>query len=497
MSQTTVVTERGASVAPVEPPHAARRYTTLRQAWIPMTALCLAFFVEMVDNTVLNIALPTIGRDLHSSTTQLQWVSGAYSLTFGGMLLTAGSIADRFGRRRVLLVGLGAFGLLSALVLGIHTTHQLIALRAILGIAAAAMAPVTNSLVFRLFDDEAPRMRAISLMMVVGMSGFALGPIGAGTVLAHIRWQWLLLINLPIALVAVLGVWRGVPADEPEDLHPAPLDIPGALLTMASIGLFSYTFTSGVDHGWRARTTIACGVGAVVAMAAFVWRERTAREPMLDLSLFRNRTVRGASFTQLGSNVAMAGAMFAMMMHFQYALGWSPMKAGLANLPFVITMLAATPFIERLVAAVGHRVSCLIGTVLLIVSLLGLTYAMGRPYWVLALAMVVLTIGLRIIMTICAVALVEAMPENRTSIGAAINDTAQELGTSVGISIVGTVLAAVVGTLLPAGAWDRSFVELFFHGERVTYLVLAAVVAVVSLWGSSTLTDSRSADEPH
>src|SRR6478736_984635 len=176
-----------------------RTYPTLKAAWIPLAALCLAFFVEMVDNTLLTIALPTIGRDLGGSTTALQWVTGAYSLTFGSLLLTAGSAADRLGRRRVLLVGLAVFGLLSLFVIGVNSTGQLIALRAALGVAAAMMAPITNSLVFRLFDDDKLRMRAITLMMVVGMSGFVLGPLLGGTVLAHLSWQWLLLVNAPIA----------------------------------------------------------------------------------------------------------------------------------------------------------------------------------------------------------------------------------------------------------------------------------------------------------
>src|SRR6201990_1803546 len=164
-------------------PVATRSYPSLRAAWIPLFALCLAFFVEMVDNTLLTIALPTIGRDLGSGTTALQWVTGAYSLTFGGLLLTAGSTADRFGRRRVLLVGLAVFGLLSLCVVAVHSTGQLIALRAALGVAAAAMAPITNSLVFRLFDDEDLRRRAMTLMIVVGMSGFVLGPLLGGTAL--------------------------------------------------------------------------------------------------------------------------------------------------------------------------------------------------------------------------------------------------------------------------------------------------------------------------
>src|ERR1700712_4737891 len=225
----------------------SRIYTSLRAAWIPLAALCLAFFVEMVDNTLLSIALPTIGRDLGSGTTALKWVTGAYSLTFGGLLLTSGSVADRLGRRRVLLVGLAVFGLLSLLVIGVSNAGELIGLRAGLGIAAAMMAPITNSLVFRLFDQQALRMRAMTLMIVVGMSGFVLGPLLGGTALAHVSWEWLLAVNAPIALIAWVGVRLGVAADRPEDLSGDKLDFPGAVLSIGAIGLACYTATRGVD----------------------------------------------------------------------------------------------------------------------------------------------------------------------------------------------------------------------------------------------------------
>src|ERR1700742_91083 len=224
---------------------APRTYTSLRAAWIPLAALCLAFFVEMVDNTLLSVALPTIGRDLGSSTTALQWVTGAYSLTFGGLLLTAGSVADRFGRRRVLLIGLAVFGLLSLGVIAVGGPGQFIPLRAGLGIAAAAMAPITNSLVFRLFDDQALRMRAMTVMIVVGMSGFILGPILGGTALAHVRWEWLLAVNAPIALIACIGIRLGVAADRPEGLTDDQLDLPGGPLSITTIGLASWSLTSG------------------------------------------------------------------------------------------------------------------------------------------------------------------------------------------------------------------------------------------------------------
>ena len=474
----------------------AHTYPSLRAAWIPLAALCLAFFVEMVDNTLLSVALPTISRDLGSGTTALQWVTGAYSLTFGGLLLTAGSVADRLGRRRVLLVGLAVFGLLSLCVVAVSNTGGLIGLRAGLGISAAMMAPITNSLVFRLFDEQALRMRAMTLMIVVGMSGFVLGPLLGGTALAHVAWQWLLLVNAPIALVACLGVRLGVPADRPEDLTDDTLDLPGAVLSIATIGLACYALTSGVEHGWLSAVTIATVVSAVAAGLAFVRRERRTASPMLDLGLFSNGTVRGAAIAQLGTSIAMASVMFGLILHFQFAYGWSPVRAGLANLPIIVTMIAATPLSEWLARTYGHRIACLVGAGFLAGSLAGLSWGVDHGYAAIAVSMVAMTIGLRTVMTICAIALVEALPSNRTSIGTALNDTAQEVGSSVGTAVVGTMIAALVTTRLPAGVWSEHLVASFFHGERVTYAVLAVAVGLVAALGAATLTDSHATEEP-
>jgi EmrB/QacA subfamily drug resistance transporter len=460
-----------------------------------MFALCLAFFVEMVDNTLLTIALPTIGRDLGAGTTALQWVTGAYSLTFGGLLLTAGSAADRIGRRRVLLFGLGAFGLISLLVVGVSTSGELIALRAALGVAAAAMAPITNSLVFRLFESAELRMRAMTVMIVVGMSGFILGPLLGGTALVHVGWQWLLLVNAPIALIAWVGVRKGVAPDDAAGLTNDRLDLPGSLLSIATIGLACYTATSGVDHGWTSAWTWAAGIGAVLALVAFVWHERRTEQPMLDLSVFRNGIVRGASIAQVGTAVAMAGVMFGLILHFQYAYGWSPMRAGLANLPLILTMIVATPLSEGLARRFGHRVACLVGTGFLAASLVGLAWGVEHGYLAIAFFMVTFTFGLRTVMTICAVALVDAMPENRTSLGAALNDTAQEVGTSVGTAVVGTLIAVLVTTVLPDGVWSSDLVASFFHGERVVYAALAVVVGLLGGLGALSLSSSRSIDE--
>lgn len=485
MSSTPVTT----STAP------ARTYASLRAAAVPLFALCLAFFVEMVDNTLMSIALPTIGRDLGGGTLSLQWVAAAYSVTFGGLLLTAGSVADRLGRRRVLLVGLAVFGIVSLGVVAVASMGQLIGLRALLGIAAAMMAPITNSLVFRLFADDVLRRKAFTVMITVGMTGFILGPVLGGSALAHVPWQWLLIVNAPIALIAWFGVRIGVPADHQEDLTHDRLDVPAALLSIVAIGLGCFTFTSGVLYGWLSWRTLGSAACAFLAVAAFVIRERRTAEPMLDLKLFRRGTIRGASVAQLATAVAMAAVMFGLVLQFQYAYGWSPMKAGLANLPMIVTMLLASPLAEKLVTRFGHRIACLIGSALLAGSLAGMAGAVEHGYLAIVVFMVTFTIGLRVVMTTCAVALVDAMPSNRTSLGTALNDTAQEVGTSIGTAFIGTMIAVLVTKLLPAGIWSNQLVSSFLHGERVAFLALAGIVGVIAGWGSLTLTDSHATEE--
>jgi hypothetical protein len=349
---------------------------------------------------------------------------------------------------------------------------------------AAAMAPITNSLVFRLFDDKALRMRAMTVMIIVGMSGFVLGPLLGGTVLEHVRWEWLLVVNAPIALIACIGVRLGVAADRPEDLTHDRLDLPGAALSVTTIGLACYSLTSGVEHGWLSASTVGAALGAVAAAVLFVRHERRSTSPMLDLSLFSNGTVRGAAIAQVGTSIAMASVMFGLILHFQYAYGWSPMRAGLANLPIIVTMILATPVSEGLARRFGHRIACLVGAGFLAGSLAGLSWGVEHGYLAIAISMVAMTIGLRTVMTICAVALVDAMPANRTSIGTALNDTAQEIGTSVGT------------TQLPAGTWSSDLVASFFHGERITYAVLAVIVGVVAAGGALTLSDSHATEEP-
>nr|WP_308129148.1 MFS transporter [Actinoplanes polyasparticus] len=251
--------------------------TSLRSAWVALAGLSAVFLFEMIDNSILNVALPTIGRELHASTVGLQWVTGAYSVVFGGLMLVFGAVADRAGRRRVMLAGLTLLGAASLATALVTTAEQLIAVRAVMGVAAAMTTPGSIALAFRLFDDDQLRVRAMTLISTVGLVGLAVGPTAGGFVLAVAPWQALLLVNVPIAALAIAGIRAGIDPDDPAGLHRDPIDVPGAVLGTATIVLALVAPTLFVDRGSHSWAPWTAAVAAVVAAVLFVVRERTAR----------------------------------------------------------------------------------------------------------------------------------------------------------------------------------------------------------------------------
>lgn len=467
---------------------------SLRAAAPALLALCLTMLVEMVDNSILSVALPTIGRDLAVGPTGLQWIVGAYSLTFGGLLLIGGTLGDKLGRRRMLLWGLAGFGASSLLVLAAHSAWQLVAVRALCGVFAALIAPGTMSLVFRLFDDPVLRRRAIGLIVSVAMIGVAIGPAVGGLAVEHMPWQMLMVANAPIAVLAWWGVRRGIAADNQADRREGPVDLPGAALSVTTIACGLFAFTLAVQEGWLAWQTIASALIAVAAGIGFVQRERRTADPMLDLTLFARPTVRGSAILQTAVMVAMVGVSFASTQLFQFAWGWSPMQAGFGTLPLVVGMFLGSPVTDALMAKFGHRLTALIGCAGLVASLVLLIFSMSS-YLGFAAGLLILAVGMRMVMTTCAVALIEALPQDHTSLGSALNDTAQELGNSVGVAVIGTVTATVMGASLPTGQWSQVVTDQFLHSQRIGFAILAGIVAVIAVIGGRTLTSSTATEE--
>lgn len=445
---------------------------TLRAAWPALTGLAAVFLIEMLDTSVLNVALPTIARDLSASASELQWTSGAYALVFGGLMLAFGAIADRYGRRRVMLIGLALFALSSLSVVLVTSPIELIAVRALIGVAAAMTAPGSMALSFRLFDDDAMRVRATALISTVGLVGLAIGPTVGGLILAVAPWQMLLLINVPLAILAFAGIRLGIRGDRPDELHRVPIDVIGALLGTATIVLGLLGPTLFVDLGGQDLWPWATTATAVLAFVGFLLRQRLAAHPLIDLALFRRPSVATGLTYQAALGLATAGVGYTLTLQLQLAWGWPPAVAALGALPQVLTMIAIGPLVERIVRRVGMERAALLGSTAVITGLL--LYALcGRYHYAyIATALVLIAAGMRITMITATINVMRGLPPDRTSIGAALNDTAQEVSSGIGIAVVGTILAATIASTLTNTPWSPTDTAAFENAVTISILTL-------------------------
>lgn len=461
----------------------AQSPASLRDAWLALAGLSAVFLVEMLDNSVLNVALPTIGRDLHASTTGLQWVTGAYSVAFGGLMLLFGAVADRVGRRRVMLVGLVLLGLASAATAFVGSTEELIAVRAAMGVAAAMTTPGSMALAFRLFDTDALRVRALTVISTAGLVGLAVGPTIGGLVLAVAPWQVLLLADVPIAALAFVGIRLGVAGDDPAGLHRDPVDVIGALLgTVAVVGALT-TPTSVVDAGWASWPTMLGVVVTVAAVVGFVLRERSARHPLLDLALLARPLVSSGLAYKAAAGLATAGLSYLVTLQLQVAWGWPPALASLGMLPQVVVLLAGGRFVGPFVQRVGLGTAAWTSAAA-VVGGLAVFAATGRfGYGWVVVALVLVAAGMRVVGVVAGTEVLRGLPEDRTSIGAALVDTSSELATGVGIALSGTVLAALVPGSIAATVHGAVQVDAVLGGIGVAGGGLALVAAALVLVG--------------
>lgn len=456
---------------------------SLREAWLALTGLSAVFLFEMLDNSILNVALPTIGRELHASTTGLQWVTGAYAVVFGGAMLAFGAIADRFGRRRVMLVGLVLLGLASLATAFVSTAEELIAVRVAMGVAAAMTTPGSLALAFRLFATDELRVRATTLISTVGLVGLAIGPTVGGLALAVAPWQWLLLVNVPIAALAFAGIRAGVAADDPAELHRDPIDVLGAVLGTATIVLALVAPTLFVNEGaasWQPWTA----AGAALASAVlFVVRERTARHPLLDLALLARPLVSSGLAYKAASGLAVAGLGYLVTLQLQLDWGWPPALAALGMLPQVVVLIAGGAIVSPFVRWAGFRRAAWMSSAAVVAGLA--VYAtLGRFGYVwVAIALALVAAGMRVVGVVAGVNVMRGLPENRTTIGAALTDTASEVASGVGLALAGTLLAALFTGSLASTGWSAAQTGEFRTAVTLAAGALTVLAAALVAWG--------------
>lgn len=464
------------------PPQPRCSPRSLREAWLALTGLSAVFLFEMLDNSILNVALPTIGRDLQASTIALQWVTGAYAVVFGGLMLVFGAIADRFGRRRIMLLGLTLLGVASLATAFVTTAEELIIVRAAMGIAAAMTTPGSMALAFRLFDTESLRVRALTVITTVGLVGLAIGPTVGGLVLAIAPWQVLLLVNVPVAILAIIGVRFGIAADDAADLHRDPVDVAGAVLGTATIVLALIAPTLFLNEGAGSWVPWTVTAAAVVAAVLFVIRERTARHPLLDLALIARPLVSSGLAFKAAAGLATAGMGYLVTLQLQLAWGWPPALAALGMLPQVIVLVAAGPFINPFVERVGLERSAWISAIAVVAGLAVYTLLGSSGYVWVALSLALVAAGMRVVGVVAGVNVLRGLPENRTTIGAALVDTATEVSSGVGLAVTGTILAALFTGDIASAHWSSQQAAEFQGAVTIAGATLTVVAGALVGW---------------
>ncbi|WP_320068666.1 MFS transporter [Micromonospora sp. RTGN7] len=417
--------------------------------WLILAVLCLAQVTVVLDNTVLTVAVPVLTAELGASTADVQWTINAYALVQSGLLLTAGSAVDRYGRRRLLLAGLVLFGVGSLAAALAQSTGQLIAARAGMGIGGALLVTATLAVAMQVFD-VAERPRAIGIWAAASALGFAAGPPVGGLILAHFPWEAIFLVNVPIVVVCLAAA--GVLVPESRGPAGGRLDLPGVALSTSGLTAVVYAIIAGPDRGWGSAPVLGAAVGGALLLAAFVWWERRVAHPMLEMALFRNRRFVGAVSGVVLITFGATGALFLLTQHLQFVRGYPAWEAGLRMVPFAlaIVVLNLAGIAARVIHRLGTAGAIAVGMTLLAGGLLLVTRAPSDGYGVLLAGLLTMGTGCALANPAIVEAVMSAIPPEKAGAGAGVDGTMTEVGSSLGVAVLGAVLNARFAGLLPA-----------------------------------------------
>ncbi|HEY2321088.1 MAG TPA: MFS transporter [Solirubrobacteraceae bacterium] len=412
-----------------------------------LVSLLLAAFAINLDTTIVNVALPSLVRELHASNTQLQWVVDAYNLLFAASVLAAGSLSDRFGRKGMLLAGLCVFGAASVAGGLMASPGQLVAARAVMGVGSAMVFPATLSLLSNVFTERSERARAIGLWGAITGAAIALGPIVGGWLLEAFDWRSIFFAMTPIAVLAgALVAWH-VPTSR--DPHAPRIDRAGFVLSTATVGLLVYTIIEAPDHGWGSARTIGGLTVSAALAAAFVAVERRNAHPMLDVDLFRNLRFTAASAAVAISFFALSGFIFLVTQDFQFLKGYGPLSTGVRLLPVASCVAGASILGARLAVRVGTKLVVASGLLAMAAFYLWVTTTSAATgYGTIAAQMVVLGTGMGLTSAPATEAIMGVVPRAKAGVGSAVNDATRLLGGTLGVAVIGSVYASLYASRL-------------------------------------------------
>src|SRR5581483_1648150 len=432
--------------------------------WTVLGVLCVAVFVINIDVSIVNVALPTLVRQLGASTSRLQWVVDAYQLAFCALVLAGGSLSDRFGRKGALMTGLAVFGIAAVAGSVGTSTGQLIAARAAMGAGAAIVFPNTLSILSNVFTDRLERAKAIGGWgATVGM-GIAFGPIVGGWLLEHFWWGSVFLVMAPVAAVAIVLVAARVPTSR--DPAAPRLDRVGLALSTVTIGLLVYTIIEAPVRGWSTPGTLAGFAVAVASLVVFVRWERRVAEPMLDVGLFTNLRFSAATGAVTVAFFTLYGFIFLITMYFQFLHGYSPLSTGVRLLPVAFSMGAASTFGPRLAVRLGNNTVVGTGLTLMAVGFMWISRSSAHtPYLEIIGQMITTASGIGLATAPATEAIMGVVPKEKAGVGSAVNDATRELGGTLGVAVIGSIFASLyihalqasrVAAVIPTELFARS-----------------------------------------
>jgi EmrB/QacA subfamily drug resistance transporter len=470
----------------------ARIFAEENRKWWTLAAVAFGLFMIMLDNTVVNVALPSIERDLHISISELEWIVTAYALTFAAFLITGGKLGDLYGRRRIFVVGLSVFTL-SSLACGLAPTAGfLIGARAVQGIGAALMNPATLSIITATFP---PRQRGQAIGIWAGVSALALaiGPLCGGLIVDHINWNWIFFVNVPVGAAGIVAS-RIFITESRDTSHEQSIDLPG--LVTSGLGLFalSYALIEGNGRGWTSPEILGLFAAAAVLLVGFVLLEQHQRLPMLDLSLFRIGSFTGANIVAMLVSLGMFGVFFFVSLYVQNILGYSPTKAGAIFLPMTLLIIVVAPLAGRMSDRVGSR--WLMGGGMTIVGISLLLYqrvGLHSDFWTLLPAMLLGGVGMAMTMSPMTSAAMGAVPVDKAGVGSGVLNSFRQVGGSLGIALMGAILASYMHARPNSPAGRQDYVD----GLHAALLVSAGITFAAALVAVLTVRTRPEVEQAH
>ena len=421
-----------------------------RRWWI-LAVLCLSLMIIVMDNTILNVAIPSLIRDLNATNSQVQWIIDSYTIVFAGLLLTTGSLSDRFGRKGALQAGIVLFMMGSVSSALASSAPQLIVTRAFMGIGGALIMPSTLSILTNIFRNPKERGRAIAIWAGFSGLGVALGPLTGGLLLKHFSWSSVFWVNVPIGITALIS--GAFLLTTSRDANQGRLDPLGALLSIIGLGATLYGVIEIPERGWSDNLVLAGFAIGIAALTAFILWELHTDHPMLDMRFFKNPRFAAANTAVTLTFFAMFGSLFLMTQYWQFVHGYSPLEAGVRLIPYAAGMMIVAPISARVVERVGSKRVITTGLFTVTLALVLLSFVQrDTPYIIAILPYTLMAAGIGLTMPPATESIMGSLPRDKAGVGSAVNDTTRQMGGAIGVALIGSVVSSMYATRVDTAA---------------------------------------------